>query len=72
MLNLEISMLESTHANISVVDMLGREVISLGEVSLATGNNKFEINTSNLSNGAYFVKIISNSGITSKKISVNR
>jgi hypothetical protein len=72
MLNLEISMLESTHANISVVDMLGREVISLGEVALATGNNKFEINTSNLSNGAYFVKIISNSGITSKKISVNR
>lgn len=72
MLNLEISMLESTHANISVVDMLGREVISLGEVSLSTGNNKFEINTSNLSNGAYFVKIISNSGITSKKISVNR
>lgn len=72
MLNLEISMLESTHANISVVDMLGREVISLGEVSLATGNNKFEINTSNLSNGAYFVKIISNAGITSKKISVNR
>lgn len=59
MLNLEISMLESTHANISVVDMLGREVISLGEVALATGNNKFEINTSNLSNGAYFVKIIS-------------
>ena len=72
MLNLEISMLESTHANISVVDMLGREVISLGEVSLATGNNKFEINTSNLSNGVYFVKIISNAGITSKKISVNR
>lgn len=72
MLNLEISMLESTHANISVVDMLGREVISLGEVALATGNNKFEINTSNLSNGAYFVKIISNAGITSKKISVNR
>ena len=72
MLNLEISMLESTHANISVVDMLGREVISLGEVALATGNNKFEINTSNLSNGVYFVKIISNSGITSKKISVNR
>ena len=72
MLNLEISMLESTHANISVVDMLGREVITLGEVALATGTNRFEINTSNLSNGAYFVKIISNSGITSKKISVNR
>lgn len=72
MLNLEISMLESTHANISVVDMLGREVITLGDVALATGTNRFEINTSNLSNGAYFVKIISNAGITSKKITVNR
>ena len=70
--NLEISMLQATKANISVVDMLGREVIKLGDVSLASGNNLVEINTSALSNGAYFVKIISNDGITSKKISINR
>ena len=70
--NLEISMLQATKANISVVDMLGREVIKLGDVSLASGNNLVEINTSALSNGAYFVKIMSNDGITSKKISINR
>lgn len=70
--NLEISMLQATKANISVVDMLGREVIKLGNVSLASGNNLVEINTSALSNGAYFVKIMSNDGITSKKISINR
>lgn len=70
--NLEISMLQATKANISVVDMLGREVIKLGDVSLASGNNLVEINTSVLSNGAYFVKIMSNDGITSKKISINR
>ena len=52
--------------------MLGREVIKLGDVSLASGNNLVEINTSALSNGAYFVKIMSNDGITSKKISINR
>jgi hypothetical protein len=52
--------------------MLGREVIKLGDVNLANGKNTFEINTSALSNGAYFVKIISNDGITSKKISINR
>lgn len=70
--NLEISTLQSSQANITVVDMLGREVIKLGDVNLANGKNTFEINTSALSNGAYFVKIISNDGITSKKISINR
>ena len=45
-LNLEISMAQSSTANISVVDMLGREVIRLGDVNLSTGNNLIEINTS--------------------------
>ncbi len=70
--NLEISMTKSTNANISVVDMLGREVVSLGEVNLSTGKNTFELNTSALSNGAYIVKIISNDGMVSKKININR
>ncbi len=70
--NLEISMTKSTNANISVVDMLGREVISLGDVNLSTGKNTFELNTSALSNGAYLVKIISNDGMVSKKININR
>lgn len=71
-LNLEISMAQSSTANISVVDMLGREVIRLGDVNLSTGNNLIEINTSSLNSGAYFVKIMSNEGITSKKIAINR
>lgn len=71
-LNLEISMAQSSTANISVVDMLGREVIRLGDVNLSTGNNLIEINTSSLNSGAYFVKIMSNDGITSKKIAINR
>lgn len=71
-LNLEISMAQSSTANISVVDMLGREVIRLGDVNLTTGNNLIEINTSSLNSGAYFVKIMSNDGITSKKIAINR
>lgn len=71
-LNLEISMAQSSRANISVVDMLGREVIRLGDVNLSTGNNLIEINTSSLNSGAYFVKIMSNDGITSKKIAINR
>lgn len=72
MLNLEISVLQSTKANISVVDLLGREVIRLGDVNLQNGNNTLNIETSGLQNGAYVIRIVSNDGITSKRISINR
>lgn len=72
MLNLEISVLQSTKANISVVDLLGREVIHLGDVNLQNGNNTLNIETSGLQNGAYVIRIVSNDGITSKRISINR
>lgn len=71
-LNLEISMLQSANANITVVDMLGREVVRLGDVNLSTGKNTVEVNTSALSGGTYLVKIISDNGMVSKKISINR
>lgn len=72
MLNLEISVLQSTKANISVVDLLGREVIRFGDINLQSGKNTLNIDTSELQNGAYVIRIVSNDGITSKRISINR
>lgn len=72
MLNMDISVLQSTKANISVVDLLGREVIRLGDVNLQNGNNTLNIETSGLQNGAYVIRIVSDDGITSKRISINR
>lgn len=72
MLNMDISVLQSTKANISVVDLLGREVIRLGDVNLQNGKNTLNIDTSELQNGAYVIRIVSNDGITSKRISINR
>ena len=72
MLNMDISVLQSTKANISVVDLLGREVIHLGDVNLQNGNNTLNIETSGLQNGAYVIRIVSDDGITSKRISINR
>ena len=72
MLNMDISVLQSTKANISVVDLLGREVIRLGDVNLQNGKNTLNIDTSELQNGAYVIRIVSNDGIKSKRISINR
>lgn len=72
MLNMDISVLQSTKANISVVDLLGREVIRLGDVNLQNGKNTLNIDTSELQNGAYVIRIVSDDGITSKRISINR
>lgn len=72
MLNMDISVLQSTKANISVVDLLGREVIRFGDINLQNGKNTLNIDTSELQNGAYVIRIVSNDGITSKRISINR
>lgn len=72
MLNMDISVLQSTKANISVVDLLGREVIRFGDINLQNGKNTLNINTSELQNGTYVIRIVSNDGITSKRISINR
>lgn len=71
-LNLEMSVLQSTKANISVVDLLGREVIRLGEVNLQNGKNLIPIEVSELNNGTYVIRIVSDDGITSKRVNVTK
>lgn len=67
---LSVSMQEGTNAVISVVDVMGRTVIDLGTKSMGVGENTFEINTQDLSNGMYFVKVATDNGITTKKFNV--
>jgi hypothetical protein len=69
---LAVSVNNSSAATINVVDMLGREVINLGSCNLRSGDNNFNINTTNLSNGVYYVRVITNNGITAKKLTINK
>lgn len=71
-LNLEMSVLQSTKANISVVDLLGREVIRLGEINLQNGKNLIPIEVSELNNGTYVIRIVSDDGITSKRVNITK
>lgn len=69
---LDITLSESSNATIQVVDLMGRTVIDLGTKSFKAGQNSIELNTTNLSNGMYFVKINSNNGVATKKITVSK
>ncbi|MDR1005600.1 MAG: Omp28-related outer membrane protein [Bacteroidales bacterium] len=69
---LEISASEGSMATINVVDMLGRDVIVLGNKALKAGNNHIEINTSALNNGVYFVRVATANGTATKKLIIKK
>lgn len=69
---LDINLAQSSNATIQVMDLMGRNVIELGTKSLRAGQTTMEINTSNLSNGMYFVKVCTDNGVVTKKITINK
>lgn len=69
---LSVNLNRADKANISVIDIMGREVMNLGEYSLTSGDNSIDINTSTLSNGVYFVRIVTNNGIVSNRLSISK
>jgi hypothetical protein len=69
---LDISLAQNSVATIKVVDLMGRNVIDLGTKSMKAGQNTIELNTSNLNSGMYFVKVATENGIVTKKITINR
>lgn len=67
---LSISLVNSDNAKISVVDATGRTVIDMGTQNLHGGENQLQINTSNLANGIYYIRVITNNGMTANKFSI--
>ncbi|MBQ9253559.1 MAG: T9SS type A sorting domain-containing protein [Bacteroidales bacterium] len=72
MTTLKINTTSSVDANIQVVDVLGRVAIQLDKQRLYSGENKIDINTSNLNDGTYFVRIITNDGMTSNRLNISK
>lgn len=69
---IDITLSQNSVATIKVVDLMGRNVIDLGTKSMKAGQNTIELNTSNLNSGMYFVKVATENGIVTKKITINR
>lgn len=72
MTTLKINTTSSVDAEIQVVDVLGRVAIQLDKQRLYSGENKIDINTSSLNDGTYFVRIITNDGMTSNRLNITK
>ncbi len=63
------SMIESNTVSIAIYDVLGNEISNLSQVTnFDKGNNTFNVNTSNLSSGIYYVTLTVNGNNETKKL----
>ncbi len=64
--NVIVQISNTTDITMSVVDLLGNEVMSITNETTVAGTHQYTINTSDLSSGIYFVRVIS--GDTNKAV----
>ncbi len=57
---------------VSIYDVLGKEVMALNKASYGEGIQNVNINTQQLNNGIYIVKVQTQEGVISKKILINK
>lgn len=68
MATISMSMTKEQHVVISVYDLQGREVMQAIDKTLAAGEQQVTLNTSNLTDGVYFVQIASGAIATKMKM----
>ena len=62
------NLLKVENISISIVDMLGREIKNTTTNNLQSGNNKINLDISDLNNGIYFVRINNKKGFVNKLV----
>lgn len=68
--NLEFDLETSTDVRMSVVDVLGREVMGVPAQSFGQGKQMATLNVSGLANGAYFLNIYADGKMSTRRFSV--
>jgi len=68
--NLRVNIAKPGHVNISLTDISGRPLKQLMNANAQSGEFSLNINTSNLGQGVYYVKMISDDGIQNVKLIV--
>lgn len=68
----DIDLNRTTSAQVSIHDMLGKEVLRLPVKSYSAGKQTISINISDISNGIYFVRFSTTEGTTSRKLIVTK
>jgi len=69
--NLEFSLSDHTFMEISVIDILGKNVKTLHEGTLRSGHHHIQIDATGLAKGMYFVKFRSENEVVTRKIMIS-
>ena len=69
---LNFTITESGNAEILIVDILGNQMLKIGDYTAFSGSNSLSIDLSNYPVGIYNVLVKTSAGITSQKFSVMR
>jgi PKD repeat protein len=72
MVKISLPLLKSARVSINILDVLGRGVVNVQHSELQAGQNSFEANLSNLTNGIYFIKLNLNNYSLSKKLIISK
>ncbi len=70
--NVEFSLSDDTPMEISLIDLLGKNVKRLFKGTLNRGQHKIQLDASGIAEGIYFVKFQSNKEVTTKKILISK
>jgi hypothetical protein len=68
--NVELNLLSNDNVTVEMFDMTGKLISSENKGQLAAGQHIMPLNTANLSNGIYFVKITAGTSVVTTKVSV--
>ena len=71
-LTLELTLIEQTHVNVTIVDLLGNTIANISDEEMNAGSNKLHWNASNVANGIYLLNIKTNNSLQTKKLVLNK
>jgi PKD repeat protein len=68
----EFALQQSANVSINITDLTGRVVKSIESNSFASGSNKVTVETSELTNGIYFVQLVSEQGSKTTRLLISK
>jgi hypothetical protein len=69
---IEFDLEESTNITVNVFDVTGKLVTEFGNTNYSIGNHKLTIDGSDMNNGLYYVNIITENGVMTEKLMLNK
>lgn len=70
--NIEFSLVDNSDVNISVFDILGKNVMNIYSGEMSSGLQSIRMNSNELNNGVYFIRIQMNNEIITKKVMITK